>query len=132
MLLQLKRMPWGFMVLAVYSQSWKAKYVLFCRLQGLAELILDTQVLEEELSRVQKLLRVVSDTSLVSVRLAESARQALNNQDYPHLRQAATSALVKAHRVLQDENRLFDLLGGLTKSQIHLCTYLFAKDTSAR
>lgn len=60
------------------------------------------------------------------------ARQALNNQEYPYLRQAATTALVQAHRVLQDDNRLFEILGGLSKSQIHLCTYLFAKDNSAR
>ena len=56
--------------------------------------------------------------------------QAINDKEHPQLRQAAVSAIVKAHSVIEDDTKLFDKLGGLTKSQIHLCTYLFARENS--
>lgn len=57
-----------------------------------------------------------------------SSWQALNDHHHPQLRQAAVSVLVQAHQVMQDDRKLFDLMETLTKSQVHLCTYLFARE----
>ena len=57
-----------------------------------------------------------------------AALQALDNPSYPHLRQAAIACISKAHTVLEDDPKLFAILGGLSKAQINLCTYFFARE----
>ncbi|CAD6587714.1 MAG: suppressor of tub2 mutation, partial [Cyphobasidiales sp. Tagirdzhanova-0007] len=67
-----------------YGMALKAVGTLFGHLPS--------EVLEEELEQVRGLIK-----------------EALNNKEYPHLRQSAVSALVKAHAVLQDDTRASDL-----------------------
>ena len=102
-------------------------------LEGLGRLFLDlpSEVLEEEIIRARELLKTVRPCSNIFMMHAESAGQALNDSTYPHLRQASIAALAKANLVLQDDSRLFEIIGGLTKSQIHLCTYLFAREAAS-
>lgn len=51
------------------------------------------------------------------------------NSSHASLRQTAATVIVKAHQTIQDDTKLFDLIDGLTKSQMNLCTYLFARST---
>lgn len=104
--------------------------------------LLPSEVLEEEIVRSRELIKKVSTLIvLVSDPLSQYldypreleliliGPQAINSPQ-AGLRQTAATMLVKAHQVIQNDNKLFELVDGLTKSQINLCTYLFARTLS--
>lgn len=47
-------------------------------------------------------------------------RCALNDRQSGQLRRVAVQALASAHKVLQDQQRIFDLVGGLASDQVRI------------
>lgn len=96
--------------------------------------LLPSEVLQEEVVRSRDLIKKVRGYAItLFVNMSEVSSDLLSNQAFNSpqagLRQTAATVLVKAHQVIQDDTKLFALVDGLTKSQINLCTYLFARST---
>ncbi|GAA5887225.1 hypothetical protein JCM5296_004568 [Sporobolomyces johnsonii] len=92
------------------SDAIARSFALGLRLVGTFFEALPVEVLEDVLPQTKELLK-----------------RALNDTHSGDLRRAAINALVSAQSVLRDEQRLVDMLEGLTKDQANLLSYYCAK-----
>lgn len=108
-----------------YTMGLKALSALFS--------VLPSEVLEEEIPRSRNMLLKVSLENIwyILYSLADGNFLQAMNSPQTSLRQTAATVIVRAHLVIQDDTKLFNLLDGLTKSQMNLCTYLFARSGNA-
>lgn len=90
------------------AEDTKKSYGMGLRSFGALFKRLPAEVLEEEIPRAKEFLR-----------------GALNDQTQPDLRLAAVTALTAANSILQDETRIFAMVGGLNRAQMQLLTYYF-------
>lgn len=80
---------------------------------------LPSEVLEDEVPRRAGLIKRVRGGLVAQcLRLTLFAEQGLNDQHSGDLRRAAVNSLVSAQSVLRDEQRLYEMVGGLGKDQV--------------